>query len=195
MKNLFVISTISILLFLSAPVQANDKVVDEKNDRFFEEVARAGRLGNSEPANDLLNVSNKELKEAQRIEALKKRNTEESNFVFAMLFGVCSIAISYAAWVLWGEDSIPWLIEKEERIIGLALVLFLVNGLFPHWIADQKSFGYGFLFDPPTSSCKLDYDRLYLHWFVLAVLTGAAIYFRRSTGSKNRSQESPSNNQ
>lgn len=73
--------------------------------------------------------------------------------------------------------------KKQKIILWSALALFVLMGVFPPWkdvsiVGDNiisQPVGYGPVFKPPEKADSIDFARLIVQWFLVAVL-GAALF-------------------
>jgi hypothetical protein len=94
--------------------------------------------------------------------------------------------------------------KKEKIVILVAIAIIIVMGLFPPWtytckvggFYSEKPMGYQFIFWPPTPEgdnprygIYLDFKRLFLQWFLVAISTfGALLWLKIKNKQINNSK-------
>jgi len=80
--------------------------------------------------------------------------------------------------------------SKQKKVIVFAVAVMVLMTLFPPWTQTfhrtggatlRKPAGYSFIFDAPEPSVyaagiQLDFSRLLLQWFVVALIAGGLVF-------------------
>ena len=85
--------------------------------------------------------------------------------------------------------------KRQQTILWLGIIVFLLINAFPPWIAllhppdypDSVSIGYAFIFAPPKSPfgyesyVAINFGRLFIQWGVILLATIAGIFLRKKS--------------